>query len=533
VRVSIIDIMKIQRALLSVSDKTGLLDLARALTRFQVELVSTGGTAQTLRGAGLIVKDVSEVTGHPEILSGRVKTLHPKVHGGILARRSRADDALDLEKHGITPLDLVVVNLYPFEDAARRPGIGLDALLEEIDIGGVALLRAAAKSFEDVAVIASPARYPAFIAALEANAGSVPRELRAQLALEAFERTASYDRAIATALATSLPLPPKGWVAELPERLSIEAERVSLLRYGENPHQKGAFYREGARPGVASARVLSEGKTLSYNNILDLDAALGLARDLEGPGVVVVKHAGPCGAAEHDDLVQAFESAWEGDPLSAFGSVVGFNRPVTLAVAQALARKGFVEAAIAPSFEPAALEHLLTKPRWGKSVRLLSLEQGFADDAPSLEVRAVSGGYLVQERDRRAASPEGWSVVSKRPPTPEEAESLRFAWRVVKFVRSNAIALARGRTLVGVGGGLPSRVDAVHVACRKASDKARGAALASDAFFPFPDGLELAAHEGVSAVIQPGGSVKDQDVIAAADRLGVALVFTGVRHFRH
>ncbi|MEZ0231177.1 MAG: bifunctional phosphoribosylaminoimidazolecarboxamide formyltransferase/IMP cyclohydrolase [Planctomycetota bacterium] len=521
--------MELRRALISVSDKTGVVEFAKALARHGVELVSTGGTAQALRAAGLKVREVSDVTGHPEILGGRVKTLHPKVHGGILARRAMASDLDDLRKHEIEPLDLVCVNLYPFEKAAAKEGISQDALLEEIDIGGVALLRAAAKSWKDVVVVASSERYASIVSALDG--GGVSDELRQKLAVEAFERTSAYDRVIAATLAGGAGRPS----GALPAALEMRGELKSELRYGENPHQKGAFYVDAARPrpGVGSARVLSEGKALSYNNILDLDAALGLARDLDGSGVVVVKHAGPCGVAEDDDLAQALEAAWEGDPLSAFGSVIGFNRRVTLGVAQALARKGFVEAAIAPSFDSSALEHLLTKPKWGKSVRLLEVQDGFSDDSASLEVRAVSGGFLVQERDRKAASPDGWKVVTERKPSAEEEVSLRFAWKVVKHVRSNAITLCKGRSLVGVGGGLPSRVDAVHVACRKAEERAKGAALASDAFFPFPDGVELAASHGVTAVIQPGGSVKDQDVIAVANRLGLAMVFTGTRHFRH
>ena len=525
--------MEIRRALLSVSDKTGLVDFARALERKGVEIVSTGGTAKALRAEGIAVREVSDLTGHAEILSGRVKTLHPKVHGGILARRSRKEDLEDLTRHEIAPIDLVCVSLYPFEEAAANEKTTLDALVEEIDIGGVALLRAAAKSFEDVVVVSSIEQYPLVMESL-AREGTVPREVRAAFAIEAFARTAAYDHAISEALVKRL-VPSRDQGSLLPAHLEAAGERVSELRYGENPHQKGAFYRDTAhpRPGVAQARVLSEGKALSYNNILDLDAALGLARDLTGPGVVVVQHAGPTGAADDADLARALAAACEGAPRSASGSVIGFNRPVTLAVAQALARKGFVEAAIAPSFDPAALEHLLAKPKWGKSVRLLALEEGFEDDEPSLEVRSVSGGFLVQERDRRAGGLQAWKVVTKRAPTPEEDTALRFAWKVVKHVRSNAIALAKGRALVGAGGGLPSRVDAVHVACRKAAERARGAALAGDAFFPFPDGLELAAEHGVTAVVQPGGSVKDADVIAAADRLGVAMVLTGVRHFRH
>jgi phosphoribosylaminoimidazolecarboxamide formyltransferase/IMP cyclohydrolase len=520
---------QIRRALLSVSDKSGLVDLARALVRHSVELISTGGTARALRDAGLAVQDVAQVTGHPEILGGRVKTLHPKIHGGILARRGKPEDEADLRAHQIATIDLVVVNLYPFERAAEsRPA--LEALVEEIDIGGVALLRAAAKAFEDVAVVADPSAYADVVAELDRTGGSLSRETRARLAVIAFERTSGYDRAISRALAERLGSSTPG----LPERFSLDLERAHELRYGENPHQAGGFYRErgSSRPGLATARVLSEGKTLSYNNLLDLDAALELVRDLEGPAACVVKHASPCGAAEAQDVVKALEDAWAGDPLSAYGGIVAINRRVTLAVAEALAAKPFVEAAIAPGWDPDALALLAKKPKWGKNVRLLALEEGFADRAPALDVRSVAGGFLVQERDRGPAD-TGWKVVTKRAPTDEESAALAFAWRIAKHVRSNAIVIGRGRATVGIGGGLPSRVDAAEVAARKAGERARGASLASDGFFPFPDGVEAAARAGVTAIVQPGGSMRDDAVIAAADALGVAMVFTGVRHFRH
>jgi phosphoribosylaminoimidazolecarboxamide formyltransferase/IMP cyclohydrolase len=526
---------KIGRALLSVSDKTGLVELGKALARHGAELVSTGGTAKALREAGLPVTEVAAATGHKEILGGRVKTLHPKVHGGILARRARADDRADLETHGIVPIDLVVVNLYPFEKAVEK-GASLDELLEEIDIGGVALLRAAAKSFEDVTVVADPARYGELLRELEQHGGATSRELRARLAVEAFERTSAYDRAISGALASKLGAAKPDSV---PPRLDVQLERVHELRYGENPHQAGGFFVDRTRhtPGVATSRVLSEGKTLSYNNILDLDAALALVRDLEGPAVCVVKHASPCGVAEAATVAAALEQAWEGDPLSAFGGIVALNRRVDLATAELLAKKPFVEAAIAPGWDDAALAHLATKPKWGKSVRLLSLDQGFADDVPVLDVRSVVGGFLVQERDRRAVAKPSLDVVTKRAPTEDESRALQFAWRVTKHVRSNGIVIARAQSgslaTVGIGGGLPSRVDAVEVAARKAGERAKGGVLASDGFFPFPDGVEAAARAGVTAVIEPGGSVKDQAVIEAADKLGLAMVFTRVRHFRH
>lgn len=526
--VEVLDQVRVKRALLSCTDKTGLVALAKALAERGVTLVSTGGTAAALREGGLAVQDVSEVTGHPEVLGGRVKTLHPKVHGGILARR----DA-DLAGLGIEPFELVVVNLYSFEEAARRR-IDTDQLVEQIDVGGPTMLRAAAKTHERVAVLSDPAQYADFQAELERTGGSTTLATRRQLALAAFSRTASYDRAIATSLAARF-AGEEALDAPLPETFALSGVRKGgPLRYGENPHQRGALYRPaGATPDGLGAYVLhGEGKELSYTNLLDVDAAMTLAHDLPGASAVVIKHAGPCGAASREDLPGALLAAWDGDPLSAFGSVIGVNRPLDVTSAGTLAEKGFVEVIVAPAFEPAAVELLRGRKGWGQTVRLVEASLA-AGKGPrrTLEVRSLSGAFLVQDKD--GETPGRWDVMTQRKPTPEEEASLRFAWTCVRAVRSNAITIIRDRTLVGVGGGQPSRVDAVELAVKKAGERAKGAALASDAFFPFPDGVEAAAAAGVTAVIQPGGSKKDDEVVARADALGLTMVFTGVRHFRH
>ena len=519
----------IRRALLSVADKTGLVELGHALAAREVQLLSTGGTARVLREAGLTVTDVSEVTGHPEVFSGRVKTLHPKIHGGILARLPQ--DQAEMEQVEIEALDLVVVNLYRFEDAAAK-GVELGELVEQIDIGGPAMLRAAAKSFARVGLLSDPSQYAAFLSEF-AQEGAISRATRERLAVAGFQRSAAYDAAVHAELA--LRLAPAGETpaspSELPTRLAISGLRVGEpLRYGENPHQRGALYAVGSG-GLGALEQHEGGKALSYNNLLDLDAAWDLVQRIASPGACVIKHAGPCGAATGSDAVAAFEAAWEGDPLSAFGSVVGCNGVVDLALAEALVKKGFVEVIVAPGFEPAALERIRARKGWGKNVRLVSARPA----APGLRLRSVAGGLLVQDEDR--AEPATWEVVTKRAPDEAEQAALRFAWTCVRSVRSNAIVFAasEGEThsLVGVGGGLPSRVDAVRLAARKAAGRARGAVMASDAFFPFPDGVEVAAEAGVRAVVQPGGSKKDKDVIARADELGLAMVLTGTRHFRH
>ena len=511
-----------RRALLSVSDKAGLVELARELAARGVKLVSTGGTAAALRHAGLAVEDVSAVTGHPEVMGGRVKTLHPKVHGGLLARIP--GDEADLERCGIEPFDLLVVNLYPFEAAAADRARSLEELVEEIDVGGPAMLRAAAKSFARVAVLSDPAQYGPYLEELRAE-GGISAETRARLAVAAYARTGAYDAAIQAELARRL-LPEAG----LPARLLIAAERVGgPLRYGENPHQRGALYATSPRQGLGALRLLAPGRELSFNNLLDLDAAVALADALPRPGACVIKHAGPCGAAAGDSLVAALEAAWAGDPLSAFGGVVGVNARLDLETARALVEKPFLEAVVAPSFEPAALEALTSRKGWGSTVRIVEAAPGAS---AGLDLRAVLGGFLVQDRDP-GGEPARWEVVTKRRPSPEEEAALRFAWSCVRFVRSNAIAICRGRSLVGVAGGLPSRVDAVAHAALKAGERARGAVLASDGFFPFPDGVEAAHAAGATAVVQPGGSKKDAEVVARADALGLAMVVTGTRHFRH
>lgn len=516
--------VKLRRALLSVADKTGLSELGQGLAETDVELISTGGTGACLREAGLDVTDVSAVTSHPEIFSGRVKTLHPKIHGGILARLP--DDEGELRENAIEVLDLVVVNLYRFEDAVAS-GAGLPDLVEKIDIGGPAMLRAAAKNFARVAILTDPAQYAGFLAELR-ETGGISLETRQDLAVAAFAKSSAYDVAIHAALSQRLGAEDTG----LPANLSLQLTRVGEpLRYGENPHQRGAFYSTGTG-GLGSAKLDAGGKALSYNNLLDLDGALSLVNDLPAPAACVIKHAGPCGAATGPSASAALEAAWEGDPLSAFGSVVGFNVPLDLPTAEVLVTRGFIEAIVAPSIEPEARDRIRARKGWGRTVRLVSA----TPPTPALALRSVAGGLLAQDEDR--AEPATWEVVSERAPSAEEDAALRFGWRCVRALRSNAIALAFSPgsgllALAGVGGGQPSRVDAVGIAVRKAGEKARGAVLASDAFFPFPDGVEAAAEAGVTAIVQPGGSKKDPQVIARANELGVAMVLTGTRCFRH
>jgi phosphoribosylaminoimidazolecarboxamide formyltransferase/IMP cyclohydrolase len=524
---------RIERALISVSDKTGIADFARRLAALGIEILSTGGTRRELERAGISAGEVSEHTGFPEILDGRVKTLHPLVHGGILARRDDPAHAAAMREHGILPIDLVVVNLYPFERTVARAGVAHEAAIEEIDIGGPALIRAAAKNHDSVAVVTDPADYERVLVALEER-GVLGAELRRELARAAFRRTARYDAAIAAWLERAAE---EEEDAPFPEEVLLAGARVMDLRYGENPHQRAALYR-GAPVGEASvvgAEVLG-GKPLSFNNLLDLDAALALAKELADPFACVVKHANPCGAAAAATIAAALEGAWAGDPLSAFGSVVALNRPLDLAAAEFLVSENrFVEAVIAPAFEPEALEGLTTRPRWGKSVRLVACGPIGPERraARAREVRAVLGGFLLQTRDLAGARAEDLSFATNAQPSAADVEALLFAERVAKHVRSNAIVLAVGRRVVGVGAGQMSRVDAVRMAVQKAGDRARGSVLASDAFFPFPDGVEAAMAAGVRAILQPGGSVRDADVIAACDRGGVPMVFTGQRHFRH
>ncbi len=511
---------KINRALVSVSDKTGVAEFAAGLAAHGVEILSTGGTARLLRDKGLKVRDVAQLTGYPEMLDGRVKTLHPKVHGGILAIRSNAQHRAQVEAQGLEFIDLVAVSLYPFEQTAAKPGVSLEELIENIDIGGPSMIRSAAKNFEDVTVIVDPADYAVVLDEMKANGGSVSRETRARLSRRAFAATAAYDAAISTELQ-------KRAGAEFPDALHLNFTKVMDLRYGENPHQKSALYVSRQGGGLAGARK-HQGKELSYNNLVDLEAAWRLVQEFEEPTTAIIKHTNPCGIASAATLAESYERALEVDPVSAFGSVIAFNRAVDRSTAEAVS-KLFVEAIVASAYEPAALEILATK----KNLRVMELAQPRED---ALEVKNVSGGLLAQTPDNRRATPEEWKCVTERQPTEAERRALLFAWRVVKHVKSNAIVFVREGRAVGVGAGQMSRVDSVKLAAQKARDlkhSLEGTVVGSDAFFPFPDGVEEAAKAGATAVVQPGGSVRDADVIAAANKLNLAMLFTGIRHFKH
>jgi phosphoribosylaminoimidazolecarboxamide formyltransferase / IMP cyclohydrolase len=527
-------IKPIRRALLSVTDKTGLVDFARVLAEFGVELVSTGGTAAALRAGGLSVRDISELTGFPEMLDGRVKTLHPLVHGGLLYIRGNAEHEAAVAAHSIQPIDMVVVNLYAFEKTAAQAGVAFGHLIENIDIGGPSMVRSAAKNFEDVAIVTRVSDYPALTEELKANAGALSRETRWRLARQAFATTAAYDTAIANTLDTieQAPLPAEAVAPstddlsstqDLPSTLRINLRLAQALRYGENPHQRAALYADGTGLGIAGARQL-QGKELSFNNLVDLDACWELAQEFDEPAVIIVKHTNPCGAATGATVLEAYQKALATDPVSAFGGVIGINRPVDGAAAEEIA-KLFVEAIAAPAFTADALGRFAAK----KNLRLVEVHAA----PPRPVVKHVSGGLLMQDADTARVNESELKVVTWRPPTAEELRSLLFAWRVCKHVKSNAIVYARDGQTLGVGAGQMSRVDAARFGAMKAVLPLNGCVAASDAFFPFPDGLEAVAAAGATAVIQPGGSVKDQDVIDAADRLGVAMVFAGIRHFRH
>ena len=529
------DFVPIRRALLSVSDKRELLDLARALAGRGVELLASGGTRTALADAGLPVTEVSAYTGQPEILGGRVKTLHPKLHGGILARRDVPGDLAALEAQGYEPIDLVVVNLYPFRETVARPGVTFEDAVENIDIGGPSLIRGAAKNHAFVAVLTAPEQYAGLIEQLESGGGTTLATRKA-LALDAFALTSVYDTAIAGYLKTALGGEPSP--EPFPADFTLNLKRQSTLRYGENPHQQAAFYAEpgAAGPNLATARIL-HGKEVSYNNLLDLDSALRLIRLFAEPAACILKHNNPCGASVAASPDEAFELAYEGDPVSAFGGIVGLNRPVDLATAKRMAAPGrFLEAIVAPGFEPDAFAWLTTKPTWKNSVRLLDLGAPIGPDAPrptGFDLRRVEGGLLVQSWDEMEADPASGTVPTKRAPGDAERAALGFAWRVCQAVKSNAIVLARGQQLIGVGAGQMSRLDSVRIAVQKAGDRAKGAVLASDAFFPFRDGPDLAAAAGVTAIIQPGGSRRDDETLAACDEHGLAMILTGRRHFRH
>jgi len=511
----------IRRALLSVSDKRGIVDLAKGLHEMGVEIISTGGTAKAIENAGIPVKPVEEITGFPEMLDGRVKTLHPVIHGGILALRNE-DHMAQIEEQGIEPIDIVVVNLYPFEKVARDANASIEDLIENIDIGGPTLIRSAAKNHENVVIVSNPERYDEVVEAM-IEEGEIPPELRRELALEAFAHTAAYDSMIYSTLHRRFT------GKKFPEHLFLHYIKAQDLRYGENPRQAAAFYREPeiTEPSISSAKQL-HGKALSYNNILDTNDALELIKDFDLPTVAAIKHTNPCGVASRDDLYEAFKLAMDADPLSAYGGILALNREVTYDIVKEL--KGvFLEVIIAPSYEENALERLMKR----KNLRIL--EAGPLGPArPSTDYRKVIGGMLVQDRDIfRLESADGLKVVTKRAPSEKEMEDMLFAYRVTKHVKSNSIIYAKDKVTVGIGAGQMSRVDAAKIAAFKAGDRAKGAVMSSDAFFPFRDGIDEAAKAGITAVIHPGGSIRDQEVIDAANEYDMAMVFTGYRLFKH
>ena len=528
---------KIQRAILSVTDKTGIVEFATKLAALKVELVSTGGTAKLLRNSGVPVKDISELTGFPEMMDGRVKTLHPKVHGGILHVRGNPTHVAAAREHGIQPIDMVVVNLYAFEKTASRPGVHFDELIENIDIGGPSMVRSAAKNFRDVAIVTSPDDYVSVAQEMSDSGGDLSLATRWRLAQRAFSTTAAYDSAISATLAKinlqgdqfhlgamrqAGPSDDTGF----PQHLRFSLDKVMDLRYGENPHQKAAMYSDGSGAGVANGRQL-QGKELSYNNIVDLQAAWDLAQEFQEPGesaCAIIKHTNPCGTAIGSSLRQAYLRALEADPVSAYGGVIGVNRAVDEEAAEEIS-KLFVEAIAAPGFDAAALARFASK----KNLRLVEVRAS----QEKFTTKHVSGGMLAQDVDHRPLAPADLNIVTQRSPTDSELRALLFAWKVCKHVKSNAILYARDGQSVGVGAGQMSRVDSCKIGAMKAVLPLHGTVAASDAFFPFPDGVEEIAKAGATAIIQPGGSVRDQEVIDAADRLGLAMIFTGVRHFRH
>ena len=516
---------KITRALVSVSNKTGIVDFCRALAGLGIEILSTGGTAKTLAEHQIPVTEVSDYTGFPEMMEGRVKTLHPKVHGGILARRG-IDDAV-MADNGIKPIDLVVVNLYPFEQTIAAPNCDLDTAIENIDVGGPTMIRAAAKNHTDVAVVVNPEDYASVLAELQAQDGCLGLQTRFSLAMKSFAHTARYDTAISIYLSKISHNP-------FPEILNLEFYRSQTMRYGENPHQQAAFYREKSpAPGTIAATTQLQGKELSYNNIADADAALECVKSFKNlPTCVIVKHANPCGVAEADDLLTAYDLAYKTDPTSAFGGIIAFNRELDAQTAAEIIKRQFVEVIIAPSINPAAQTVLAAK----QNIRVLECGVWAEEEAASLDFKRVAGGLLVQDKDQGAITAADLQIVSQRAPTAQEMADMLFAWKVAKFVKSNAIVYCKNGQTIGVGAGQMSRVYSAKIAGIKAEDEGlvvQGSAMASDAFFPFRDGIDAAAAAGVTAIIHPGGSMRDNEVIAAADEHGIAMVFTGMRHFRH
>ncbi len=517
--------IKVKRALISVSDKTGILEFARGIHAMGVEIISTGGTAKILREAGVLVREVSDYTGFPEMLDGRVKTLHPKIHGGLLALRDNPEHMKAVAEHGIGLIDMVVVNLYPFEKVSAKKNVSLEEAIENIDIGGPSMLRSAAKNYKSVAVVSNPARYREVLLEMQANSGMLPDRTLISLATEVFERTSGYDRMIADFLKRRFS---SEAFTTLPQGLSLHFTKVQDLRYGENPHQAGAFYRDAdGVTGLAKMKQL-HGKELSFNNILDLSAAADIAYGFETPAAVVIKHNNPAGVATDNDLVKAYKNAHACDPLSAFGGIIGLNRPVDKKTAEAIAASGFMECVIAPDFEKEAFDLLAQK----KNVRLMTLSpDDFRKD--KYDLKKVPGGLLLQDTDTRTLESGELKVVTKKKPTKAQIESMLFGWKVVKAVKSNGIVLTKGTRTLGLGVGQTSRVDSAGAAIRKAGKLAQGSVMASDAFLPKADTVTIAAKAGVSAIIQTGGSIADAEVIKEADKRGMAMVVTGVRHFRH
>ncbi len=525
---------KIKRALISVSDKTGVVEFAKALSDMGVEIISTGGTSKALADAGVKVVGISEVTGFPEMMEGRVKTLHPRVHGGLLADRTKPEHLAQAESQGIKMIDLVAVNLYPFAKTVAHPDVTLADAIENIDIGGPSMVRSASKNFASVTIIVDPADYDTVLSELKANDGETTYDTRAKLATKAFTHTAAYDTTISNYMQSKF-MPQE----EFPRIVSLQFEKVQDLRYGENPHQNAAFYKTPgySGPGLASAKQLN-GKELSFNNIWDTNAALDLVKEFTAPACVIVKHTNPCGVAEAADLSQAYLRALEGDPVSAYGGIIAFNGPVTAEVAETImGGKAFYEVIIAPSYDADALPILMERKKWAVNFRILevgdlkraSSATGIADK----DMKKVGGGLLVQDKDTGEIVASDLRTVTDKTPTDAQIEDLLFAWKVVKHVKSNAIVIVKDKQILGVGAGQMNRVNSVRLAVTQAGEKAKGAVLASDAFFPFADGPQAATEAGVIAIIQPGGSVRDAEVIDTANKYGVAMVFTGIRHFKH
>ncbi|HRZ13940.1 MAG TPA: bifunctional phosphoribosylaminoimidazolecarboxamide formyltransferase/IMP cyclohydrolase [Candidatus Omnitrophota bacterium] len=520
--------IRIRRALVSVSDKTGIVDICKVLQTYGVEILSTGGTARLLLQQGIAVKEVADYTGFPEMLDGRVKTLHPAIHGGLLALRADPEHMRMLAEHRIGLIDMVIVNLYPFEKTVARPGTTREEAIENIDIGGPSMLRSAAKNHQSVVVISDPGQYGRIISELQEHKGAISEDTAKRCAVEVFRRTAEYDNAIFTYLQGAGPKADAAQGGALPQELRLQFIKAQDLRYGENPHQHAAFYADaGPRRGITGMQQLW-GKELSFNNIFDLNAAVGLIREFEKPAVAFVKHNNPCGVAQDRDVLKAYASAWKCDQLSAFGGIVSINRPVDIRLAQRIARSGFLECIIAPAFSDEALATLKAK----KNLRLLAFPD-MLKTLPQMDIKRVNGGILVQDEDTILFDPAKLKVVTRKKPTKAQMGSLLFAWKVVKHVKSNAIVLAKGSRTIAVGAGQMSRVDSVYITKRKAGSLSAGSCLASDAFFPKDDNVAVAARMGVKAIIQPGGSIADEEIIRACDKHALAMVFTGTRHFKH